>query len=173
MNGFFRDPLGIVKLNYGGIALGKTNGGTTITKLPDIKDINSDQDGSKPFDGIRIGEDFKIKATLIDITNELLALIDKGLALSGNKQSLEMNRSLFQSIRDEALPLIITRCDDKGVESTDPKDRMYLYEVSAVLTGDMSKFDLNQRMLEVEFRVWWNETKETYGYVGYGSSLGL
>jgi hypothetical protein len=173
ISGFFGDFLGIVKLNYKGVDLGRTNGGSTISKLPDVKDIISDQDGSKRFDGIRIGEEFKVKTTLIEIDNELLATIDPGLALSGNKKSVDLNRSLFQSIRDEAGVLIVTRCDEKGVISTNPDDRMYLYEVSAVLTGDLSKFDLNQRTLEVEFSVWWNGTKQSYGYVGYGSSLGL
>lgn len=173
LSGFFNDYLGIVKLKYKNVSLGKTNGGTIITKTPSIKDIVSDQDGDKPFDGIRIGEEFKIKATLIDIDNELLAIIDPGLALSGNKKSVDLNRSLFQSIRSEAGVLEITRCNDKGVESTNPDDRAYLFEVSAVLTGDMSKFDLNQRSLEVEFKVWWNETYQTYGYVGYASSLGI
>ena len=171
-NNFQEGPLGVVRLTYDGIDMGKTMGDTTIESIEDITDIFYAQDGTQPADKVPTGKAYQITCQIAEITLTRLEKIDRGTVKAGN--SLKYGRSLYISLRDNAKVLKVARVDSDGVQSTNPHYIQTWYSASPTITNGAVSFGPDsQRMIEVTFYIFYNDTYGGFGYQGVASSVGL
>ncbi len=173
----FSGPLGIVQIAFEGYDLGKTTADTTLVPDQDIKDIMYQQDGSKPADHVRTGQEYVLNATFGEIKTGLLKLLMAGITSveDSGEDSAILEREMFGSMRtDEAGPLKVASVDENGLPSSDLEDILNFYEVIPIIAADLINWGADtQRNLPVEFRIKWYEFPAApgsllgaFGYVG-------
>jgi len=173
----FSGPLGIVQIAFEGYDLGKTTADTTLVPDQDIKDILYQQDGSKPADHVRTGQEYILNATFGEIKTGLLKLLMAGITSveDSGEDSAILEREMFGSMRtNEAGPLKVASVDENGLPSSDLEDILNFYEVIPIIAGDLINWGADtQRNLPVEFRIKWYEFPVApgtllgaFGYVG-------
>lgn len=172
-NNIMEGALGVVDIDFNNVYMGRTTADTEIVPEEDNKDINYQQDGTKPADKIPTGLNYLINCTFGEITNARLALLQRGITLSGGGQSAKLGREQYISRRDNAKELVLTRVDSEGVKSVDPYHKMTLWNASPEVTGGIAWGADTQRSVPVTFYIFYDSTNEGYGYYGYASSLGL
>lgn len=173
-NHFYDGPLGVVQLEFNSVDLGKTLDTTTIETIEDIFDIFYAQDGTQPYDKIPTGKAKLVTCQFAEVNNTLLSTLERGVTKSGDGNTLKISRDLYRSGRTNfAKTLTIKRVDSEGNVSTDPFFIMNYYLAFPVITGSHEFGPDNQRVLEVQFYIMYNEAKEAFGYSGYASSVGL
>lgn len=171
----FEGPLGVVKIGFAGYDLGKTGADTNLTPDQDIKDIISQQDGTKPYDNVRTGIEFLLSATFIEINTGLLVEMMSGIS-TGNVNPADdsgtIGRSVYQSMRDtEADVLKIASVDANGIASESDQDQMFFYEAIPIVEGELINWGADsQRMFPVTFRIKYHTfasgTAGAFGYWG-------
>jgi hypothetical protein len=167
-------PLGVVNVTFNGVEMGKTTADTEIVPDEDLKDIIYQQDGTKYQDKIRTGIAWQVNVTFGEISTTLLEDLLEGWEKSAGGDSLKMNKSLYQSMRNnEAHVLKLTRVDSEGTSSTDPRHVITFYKAAAQVTGNIQWGADTQRNLAVTFYIFWDETEKAFGYSGFFSSLGM
>lgn len=172
-NNIWEGVLGVVRINFDSIDLGKTTADTELVPDQDIKDIIFQQSGTKYQDKVPTGLAWMLNTTFGEITTTLLEKMLNGLTKSGSGNSLKMTRSLYFSWRDNAKALIVRRVDSEGVSSTDPLYRLKFYKAYPEVTGNIQWGADTQRNLAVTFHIFWDETEKAFGYSGYATSLGM
>jgi hypothetical protein len=166
------DPLGVVKLKYKGLDLGKTTADTELTIDMDIKDIIYQQDGTKYADKVRTGQAIMINATFGEIKTSLLAKLQPGFTASGDGNSMILSRSLYNSMKDnECGILLVTRVDQYGNEETSVRHRIKFFKAAAEITGPVQWGADTQRNVPVTFHCFWDNAKRAFGFSGNESSL--
>jgi hypothetical protein len=172
-NNIWEGVLGVVRINYNSIDLGKTTADTELVPDQDIKDIIFQQDGTKYQDKVPTGIAWMLNCTFGVITTTLLEQMLDGLDKSGGGNSLKFGKSIYFSWRENANPLIVRRVDSEGVASADPLHRMKFYLAYPEITGNVQWGADTQRNLAISFHLFYNETESAFGYSGYATSLGL
>lgn len=171
----FEGPLGVVKIGFAGYDLGKTGADTNLTPDQDIKDIMSQQDGTKPYDNVRTGIEFLLSATFNEISTGLLTTLMSGVTTqnaSTASDSGTIGRSVYQSMRDnEAGVLKIASVDEFGIASENEDDQMFFYEAIPIVEGELVNWGADtQRNFPVTFRikfhVFASGTAGAFGYWG-------
>jgi hypothetical protein len=155
-------PLGVVKIGFKGYDLGKTTAETQLVPDQDIKDINYQQDGTKPADKVRTGIVYKLTTQFGEISTGLLRLLMAGLGSDAALPAEDfgvIGRSVYQSMRDtEAGALKIAACSADGVASEDDEDTLCFYEAIANINGALINWGADvQRNLPVEFTLFFHE----------------
>ena len=150
-------PLGVVQLGFNGYDLGQTTADAVLTPDQDIKDINYQQEGTKPADHVRTGIEYMVAVTFGEINTGLLELLMAGVSTrntDANADSGVIGRSVYQSMLEtEAGILKIAAVDENGVASEDADDIMYLYLAIPVVTADLIVWGADtQRGLPMQFR---------------------
>lgn len=170
---FIEGSLGVVKLTFNNIALGKSLGACEIEKVEDYVEIKHDQDGTQPFDFICTGEAWKVTVPLSEITIANLKSVMRGIT-EASGGSYKFGKDMLISCRDNfAKKLVLTRVESDGSESTDPMFRLNFYKAFPRLTGTIGFTVDAQRVMNVEFYIFEDITNNAFGYVGYNSSLGI
>lgn len=174
-NSFIEGPLGVVKVSYKGVDLGKTTDETTLEIIEDIKDIMYSQNGTQPYDKIPTGQAYQLTCKPGEITWTRLNHLMRGLTVSGTGKSAKAGRDIYSGGRDNhSGELVVTRVDSDGVVSTDQFYKMTFYKAMPQINGALGAFGPDtQRDVEVVFYIFYDETNEAFGYSGYASSLGL
>lgn len=171
-NNFLEGPLGVVRLEFDGLDLGKTLDGSEIEFIEDVTDIMYDQDGTQPGDKVRTGCAWQITTQLAEQTLERLEKVMKGLTRAGN--SAKLGRELYLSAKEnEAKVLKVIRVDSEGVKSTDAHFIMTFYKAWPQVTGPVTYGPDAQRALPVTFYCFFDDTNTAFGYFGNASSVGL
>jgi len=171
-NNFWEGPLGVVLLEFDGVKLGKTTEDTSIEFIEDIKDILYQQDGTQPYDKIPTGQAWQVTAKFGEIKTALIAKLYRGMTIGGN--SLLAGRDLYRSGRDNfTKPLIITRVDSDGVESTDPLFILNIFKAMPLPTGQIAYGADTQRDVEIVFYCFYDTTHNAFFYSGHASSVGI
>jgi hypothetical protein len=171
-NNFQEGPLGVVKLTYDGVDMGKTLGDTTIEFIEDITDIFYAQDGTQPADKVPTGQAYQVTCQIAEINLARLEKINRGTVKAGN--SMKYGRNLYISLRDNAKVLRVARVDSDGVASTDTHYIQTWYSASPTVSNGAVAFGPDsQRYIEVTFYIFYNDTYEAFGYQGVASSVGL
>jgi hypothetical protein len=173
-NNFWEGELGVVKLIFDSVDLGKTVDEATIEYIEDIKDIFFAQDGTQPANKYRTGAAWQITAMLGQITISRLVKLIKGTTASGAGNSIKLGRELYLSGKDqEAKTLKVIRVDSEGNLSTNPDFILNFYKAMSIVVGSFIYGPDTQRQWEVQFYCFWDETNNAFGYSGYASSLGI
>lgn len=172
-NNFIEGPLGVCRVIYNGVDLGKTLNDLEIVKDQDIKDLNYAQDGTKRADNVRTGLSYMVTCEFAVPTISLLNTIDKGITKSGAGNSASFGRNLYTLWSEESYPLKLSRVDSEGDSSLDPFFSMNFYHAHGEQTGPIGYGPDRQRTIQVTFHIYFNSTKKSFGYVGYETSLGL
>ena len=174
----FSGPLGIVQIAYKGYDLGKTTADTTIAPDRDVKDINYQQDGSKPADHVTTGIEYILKCTFGEIKTGLLKLLMSGISSTeptGADDGMVLGRSVFQSMLDnEAGVLKAAAVDENGIALEGLEHIFNAYKVIPIITGDLINWGVDtQRNLPVDFRLKYyafptppGSIKGAFGYIG-------
>ena len=173
----FEGPLGVTQIGFKGYDLGKTTADTNLTPDQDIKDIIFQQDGTKPSDHVRTGQDMILACTFGEISTGLLKLLMAGVS-SENESALSdagtIGRSIYQSMRDnEAGVLKINAVDENGEPSASLQDIINCYEAIPIVTGELINWGADtQRNFAMEFRIKFHvfadgESVGKYGAFGY------
>lgn len=179
-------PLGVVKLGWKGFDLGKTTEESMISPDTDVKDINYQQDGTKPADHVITGEEYICKAVFGEIKTSLLALLKYGIE-SGNTNPLtdyaDVNRQQYQSMRENHNgPLKIVAVGANGTPLTDAPSIGYFYEAIPLIDGALINWGADtQRNLTVNFKIKWHPFAEgesvskegSFGYWGDPTAIDL
>jgi hypothetical protein len=171
---FWEGVLGVVNIEFNGVDLGKTTADTEIQIDQDIKDIIFQQNGTKYSDKVRTGVVYNVTCTFGEISTSLIETVMTGNVASQDGKSLKMGRSIYQSMKDnESYPLVLKRVDSDGNSSADKLYQMKFYKASAMVTGNFQFGADTQRNIAVTFAIYWDETKDAFGYSGYASCFGL
>ena len=172
-NNFMEGVLGVVRLNFNGIDLGKTIDEVSIEWIEDIKDIFFAQDGTQPADKIPTGQAYQVTCKIGENTLARLQQVLRGVNVVGN--NAKFGADLYRSGKDNfSFPLIITRVNSDGVASTNPLFRAYCYKAFPMVNGPIGAFGPDtQRETEVVFYLFRDDTTKQFFYTGYASSLGL
>lgn len=173
----FDGPLGTVQIGFKGRNLGKTTADTNIVPDQDIKDINYQQDGTKPADYVRTGQTYLMNATFGEINTQLLVLLMAGISSSNtnpNNDSGVVSRSLYQSMKNaEAGGLKVASVNSNGVPSEELSDTFAFYEAIPIVNGDLIQWGADtQRNFPVQFKILWHafstgESSTHEGAFGY------
>ena len=172
-NNIWEGALGVVRIRYNNLDLGKTTADTELVPDQDIKDIIYQQDGTKYYDKVPTGIAWMLNCVFGEISTSLLEQMLDGLEPSGGGNSLKMTKSLYFSWRENAKVLIVRRVDSEGVASADPLFRLNFYAAYPEITGNIQWGADTQRNLAITFHIFWDETEQAFGYSGYATSLGL
>lgn len=171
-NNFMEGPLGVVKLEFDGVDLGKTLGGAEIEFIEDVFDIMYDQDGTQPGDKVRTGCAWQITTQLAEQTLTILEKVMSGIVRAG--QSAKLGRELYLSGKEnEAKVLKIYRVDSDGVKSTDDHFILTFYKGWPQVTGPVTYGPDAQRSLPVTIYCFYDDDNNAFGYFGNASSVGL
>ena len=152
----FLGPLGIVQIGFKGYDLGKTTADSVLAVEEDIKDINYQQDGSKPADHVRTGVVWVLSATFGEIKTGLLALLMSGISSSEPVDDGGIiDKSVFKSMLDnEAGVMKVAAVDEFGVALADLEHILNFYHVIPIIPGELINWGVDtQRNLPVEFRI--------------------
>jgi hypothetical protein len=174
-NNFWEGSLGVVRIEFDSVDLGKTVDEANIEYIEDIKDIFYAQDGTQPADKYRTGAAYQVTASFGQITIPRIEKLIKGTEASGAGNSLKLSRELYLSMREqEGKVLIVRRVDSEGAVSTNPDFILNFYNAAPLVTGSTFIYGPDtQRVIEITFYVFFDETNLAFGYSGYASSLGL
>jgi len=172
-NNIMEGALGVVDITFNGVEMGRTTADTELVPEEDNKDINFQQEGTKPADKIPTGLNYLLNCTFGEITNARLALLQRGITLSGNGKSAKLGREIYVSRFDNAQALIVTRVDSEGDKSADPYMILTFWKASPEVTAGIPWGADTQRSVQVTFYIFYDSTNEAYGYYGYATSLGL
>lgn len=173
----FEGPLGVVQIGFKGYDLGKTTADSNLTPDQDVKDILYQQDGTKPADHVRTGQDMILACTFGEISTGLLKLLMAGVTsenVDTNDDSGTIGRSIYQSMRDtEAGALKINAVDENGEPSASLEDVIQCYEAIPIVTAELVNWGADtQRNFAMEFRIKFHvfaegESVGKYGAYGY------
>lgn len=172
---FIEGVLGVVRLIFNGVDLGKTLDEATIEFIEDMKDINFAQDGTQPADKVPTGQAYQVSFKLGEQTWIRMAQLMRGVTLGGGG-SVALGADLYRSGRDSfAKELRIYRVDSDGTSSADPFFRLVFYKALPMVTGAVGNFGPDtQRSVDVTCYCFRDSTHDhKFGYQGYESSLGI
>ena len=173
-NNFIEGPLGVVQMAFDGVDLGKTLDSTSIEPIEDIFDVMHAQNGTQPFDKIPTGQAYRVTCQLSEMTEARMAQLMRGFTKSGSGNSVSYGRDIYRSGRSSfAKTLTIARVDSDGNESLDPRFILNFYLAFPMVTGAWEYSPDGQKILPVEFYIFYDETHGAFGYHGYASSVSL
>lgn len=172
-NNFIEGVLGVCRVSFNGVDYGKTLNNIEIQKDQDIKEIFYAQDGTKRADNVRTGIAYMVTCEFAVPTIALLNAIDAGISKSGAGNSASFGRNNYTLWSSESSELVLTRVDSEGDSSVDPFFKMTFYKAHGEQTGPIAYGPDQQRTIQVTFHIYYDETKNSFGYVGYETSLGL
>lgn len=155
-------PLQVVRIGFKGYDLGKTTADTTMSNDQNIKDIMFQQDGTKPFDHVRTGQNLTLSATFGQISTKLLATIFGGATTantSTSNDSATIGRNLYASMRDtEGGAMKIAPVDSCGDALLTAKDILHIYEAVAVVDAELINWGADtQRNLPVTWHIYFHK----------------
>jgi len=166
--------LGVVKVFFDGLDLGKTTADTELVIEEDNKEIIFQQDGTKAFDIVPTGISYMLNCTFGEIKTSLLEKVLRGFEKSGGAgNSAKYGRDMYVSRREKSKPMYVVRIDSEGTSSNDPLFKMNFYKASPEVTGSIQWGADTQRNLTVSFYIFLDVTELAFGYHGYASSLGI
>lgn len=173
-NTFIEGPLGVVQVTYDGVDMGYTTDATEMEFVEDVADILYQQFGTQPYDKIPTGQAIQITAVFGQMTNARLAKLMRGITVSNGGKSMNFGHDIYRSARDNfAKGIIVKRVQSDGTVTTDPRYIFTGYLAFSMVTGPVSFEASTQRGLAVTFYLFKNIAKDSFGYTGYPSSLGL
>jgi len=174
-NDFFEGPLGVCRLEFDGLAMGKTLEGVDVEWIEDIKDILYDQDGTQPNDKIPTGQAYQVTTSLAEITIKRMQKHLRGVTLGGTEHSALLGRDIYRSgFNNFAKELILRRVDSDGEASSDVNFRLKFWKAFPQVNGPLGSFGPDsQRVYEVVFYCFYDSDNGGFGFFGHASSLGL
>ena len=154
----FDGPLGVVQIGFAGYNLGKTSQDSKLKPDLDIKDINYQQEGTKPADHVITGADWILDTVFAEIKTELLKVMFPYLVASqgsSGNDSAAFKADLYKSmVENYANVLKVGAVNASGVPSEEVEDLMYFYKVIPVVNGDLINWGADtQRELPVQFKI--------------------
>lgn len=169
---FIEGVLGVVKLTFNNVDLGKTMDEATLEFIEDIKDIFFAQDGTQPADKVPTGQAYQLTCKLAQQTWARLKELMRGVTVVGHNALL--GTDLYRSGKDNfAKALTVARVDSDGVASTVPEFIMNFYLAFPMVTAFSTFGPDTQRTVDVTFYMFRDPLHGNYfGYSGLGSSLG-
>jgi hypothetical protein len=171
---FIEGSLSVVQIEFDNVDLGYTTDATEMEFIEDLADILYQQFGTQPYDKIPTGQAIQITCVLGQITNARMEKLMRGITLSGDGKSMNFGNDLYRSGRDNfAKEIVIKRVQSDGTVTTDPRFIFTGYVAMPMVTGPVSFEASTQRGLAVTFYLFKNIAKDSFGYTGYPSSLGL
>jgi len=170
---FIEGSLGVCRLTFDNLDLGKTLEELTVEYVEDLKDIFYAQDGTQPMDKVPTGQAYVVKAKLAEQTWAILAKLMRGLTVVGHSALLAANLYLSGKA-NFAKVLKISRVDSDGVASAVPEYILTFYKAFPHVTGPIGTFGPDtQRAVEVEWYCFRDPAHHNaFAVSGHPSSLG-
>lgn len=173
-NEFHEGSLGVCRVTFDGVDYGKTMDEIDIEFIEDLKDIMFAQDGTQPQDKIPTGQAYQVTVRFAELDAALVAKMYRGCTLSAGGKSVQHGRDIYRSgLANFAKVLLLKRVDSDGAASADNFFRAYFYKAMPIINGPEQFGPDTQRILEVQFYCFFDDTAKTFFYTGYASSLGL
>ena len=172
-NNYLEGSIGVGRIEFNGIDLGKTVGDIEFEKVEDIKDIMYAQDGTQYFDKVPTGISYSAKITLGEVTVDLLDRIDDHSDKTPGGTGLILGKSIYRSLRDNAVPTIIKRVDSRGNSSTNPIYWLTLPLTFITTSGIPVLGPDAQRTVEANLIVFYDTDNNLFGYTGLDSCAGV
>lgn len=169
---FIEGPLGVVKLKFDNVDLGKTLDEANLEFIEDIKDIMYAQDGTQPMDKVPTGQAYKVTAKIAELTWARLKKLMRGVTAVGHNALLGVD--LYRSGKASfSKKLEITRVDSEGNESALPEYKLTFYLAFPTVTNFSTFGPDTQRAADVEFYMFRDPLHHNaFGFSGIASSLG-
>lgn len=172
---FIEGVLGVVRLIFNNVDLGKTVDEASVEFIEDIKDIFFAQDGTQPADKVPTGQAYQVTCKLGQQTWVRLQQLMRGIAI-GSGGSVALGADLYRSGKDTfAKELKIIRVDSDGTAWTDPQYTLVFFKAFPQVSGPVGNFGPDtQRTVDVTFYCFRDSAHDNkFGYQGNPSSFGL
>lgn len=171
---FVEGSMGVIDLVFDGVYLGYTMEEASLEYIEDIKDILFAQLGTQPADKVPTGQAYQVTVKIGQTTLARLQKLIRGLTVAGH--SANLGSDLYRSAYDNfARRLVCRRVDSDGVASTDPFHRTTFYKAFPMVTGAIGgPFGPDtQRGTEITFYIFKDRSRQSFGFIGHASSVGL
>jgi hypothetical protein len=174
-NCFIEGPIGVCRVRFNGVELGKTLDVVEVTPVEDIKEILHAQDGTQPYDYVPTGQGWSFKCKMTEPTWLRIKELMRGITVTPAGTSAKAGRDMYRLARTSfAKELILTRVDSDGVNSTNALFVLTVFLAFPKIATDIGQYGPdNQRAVEVEFIALYHESHKCFWYSGYGSSLDI
>jgi len=170
---FIEGVLGVVRLIFNSVDLGKTVDEANLEFIEDIKDIMFAQDGTQPADKVPTGQAYQVTFKLGEQTWLRMAQLMRGVTVGGGG-NVGLGADLYRSgLAAFAKELKLTRVDSDGVASTDPSYTLVFYKAFPQVNGPVGNFGPDtQRTVEVVCYCFRDVAHNNlFGYQGSDSSF--
>lgn len=163
------------QVTYDGVDFGKTIDNIEVERVVMYKEIMKAQYGGMMDDQVQIGEYWRIKIKIAEITYARMVKWNPGITLSGAGTAAKFGDQMYKSFRDNyAKVLLLTNTDSDGNLSTDDNYIITLPKAIPVHTSEPYTWGPeDQRVVDIEFHALKDHTNNIYLYCGAASSLGL
>jgi hypothetical protein len=172
-NNFLEGSIGVGRVEFDSVDLGKTIGDIEFEKVEDIKDITFAQDGTQPHDKVPTGIFYMAKVVLGETTIALIDKIDDHSNKTPGGTGLKLGKSIYRSLRDNAKQTVFKRVDSQGNSSTNPLYWLTAPKTFITTTGIPVLGPDSQRSIEATIYLFYDETNELFAYTGLASCAGV
>lgn len=159
--------LGVVSVTYKGVDLGHTKDGAEYNYEPEYKDVTVDKYGSSPVDSRLIGEKVTVKVKLAESTIPNFAVAQPQGQFAGAANARRLFGSIAGKKASDSYGQLVLHPVNEGTRRYDlVLHKAYVHNAIVV----PFKND-EERVLEVEFMAYVDESKSDGNYLGlFGDS---
>lgn len=155
--------IGACSVTFNGTDLGHTNGGVEISYEPTFQPLNADLYGETPVDQVLMGEKFTAKCMLAEYTIANLGVaIPQGVFAGAANARRTFGAKAGKSSKTDAAQLVLHPLNS-GTREHDIV--IHLATVTSTIT--INHTNDAQRMIEVTFEAFIDETKTDGNYLGF------
>lgn len=157
--------IGACKVLFNGVDLGHTKGGVTVNYKPDFSDILADQWGETPVDKALLSEEFTVTVPLTEsqISNIKVA-IPLGTVGGATNGKMTVGKNAGARLAAVAGQLILHPLANAA---TDASNDVVLYKAVVADEVEIGYNNEDQRILEVTFFAFVDETKADGSWLGH------
>lgn len=166
--------LGPCRVTFGGVDLGATKGGVTVSKKYKLADMTADQFGSSPIDSVVSGIEFTVKVPLAEVMskeNWKVAFPHAKLVTSGGNKMMYFDMQMGDSLLAHAQALVIHPLSKADADLSGD----FKFFKAAAKSSSEIKFDADgQQVLELEFMIFPDTSTTPARFMIHGDpSIGL
>ena len=142
--------LGPCQILYGGVDLGKTEGGINVTLSHTFQMLHTDQDGESPVDEYITGTDVKVTANLAANTlSNIATIMHSTLEGSGTKRKVEITPNVGTSLLANG-GILILKPYINGVVTSQANNWITLHKAGIKAQADLAFNRNDQRVIKFE-----------------------
>lgn len=153
--------IGVAELTFGGVNLGHTKGGVTVSYEPEYHDLTVDKYGNTVIDKILIGEKLSVTAPLAEYTIDNLAIAIPNSTKAGTDKRVTIGSLCGKKSSEHALELVVHPVNIPGRDYD-----VVLYKAVVEESVELPHNFDEEKIMEITFTALIDEGKADGNYLG-------